>query len=67
MADILSLQLFAFEVKQAEGILLPGLGVDEKSPRNRAHKEIAMMYNSHKIPWKVLTMLFRIIILTRAY
>ena len=48
MADILSLQLFAFEVKQPEGIFFPGLGVDEKSPRNRAHKQTAMRYNSHK-------------------
>ena len=48
MADILRLQLFAFEVKQAEGIFFPGLGVDEKSPRNRAHKQAAMRYNSHK-------------------
>ena len=29
MADILRLQLFAFEVKQAERIFLPGLCVDE--------------------------------------
>ena len=48
MADILRLQLFAFEVKQAEGIFFPGLGVDEKSPRNRAHKQTAMRYKSHK-------------------
>ena len=48
MADILRLKLFAFEVKQAEGIFFPGLGVDEKSPRNRAHKQTAMRYNSHK-------------------
>ena len=48
MADILRLQLFAFEVKQAEGIFFPGLGVDEKSPRNRAHKQAAMRYKSHK-------------------
>ena len=48
MADILRLKLFAFEVKQAKGIFFPGLGVDEKSPRNRAHKQTAMRYNSHK-------------------